>query len=320
MSWDDFRSTPASTKVKEPLVRSTNIPHYYAIFRISTKYKTINSIGGFIKHCERENEVANADKNIENEILIGNSNVMNNIKSYVSDIKIRKNAVVARSLLMTASPDFFKAMSADEKQLWIADNIKFLNNYFGSNCVYATLHKDEKTWHIHAVIVPKFINKKGEPILSNTRYFDGIQKMREWQDNYSNSMKQRFKCLNRGVRYSKQKHIELKHFYGLLSQNVNEKDIKQLTAKAKNSELLEIKIKAIQKTLEVYKNYNSKNDLEKQSAILESKKLINEIEKIKDDKESYKQALSLISQSYKVPQYVIDQAIDMCKDINEKEK
>jgi len=169
--------------------------------------------------------------------------------------------------------------------------------------------------------VPRFWNeKRNVHVLANKRYFGGIGKFREYQDNYALAIQTRFKCLHRGIKYSKSKHITIRQFYTLIKQEHNEKNLSQVIAKANNSQLLEIKIKAIQKTLEVYKNYNSKNDLEKQAAILESKKLINEIEKIKDDKESYKKALSLISQSYKVPQYVIDQAIDMCKDINEKEK
>jgi len=319
MSWEDFRDKPKNTNAKDAIYKSTNSSYFYAIFRIADKYKTVNSIGGFQKHMERENEVANADRSIDNEILIGDKNVTQNVKNYISDVKLRKNSTIARSLLMTASPDFFRGLSKEELEIWKQENIKFLKDNFGDNCIYATLHKDETTWHIHALIVPKFKNKKGEYILSNTRYFDGIEKMRAWQDNYSNSMKIHFKCLNRGTKYSKMKNISLKKYYSLLNQSLNEKDIKQLAAKAKNSELLEIKLKAIQKTLEVYKNYNSKNSLDKDNAINESKLLYKDIQKMKEDKELYKDALSLISQQYKIPQYVVSQAIKQCEAINEKE-
>jgi len=328
MSWDDFRTAPPSTKVKEPLVRSTNHPHYYAIFRIGKKYKQmdgkqnsgLNLIQNFQKHMEREINVTNADAKIENEILIGDKNIYANVQEYIKDVKLRKNSVIARELLMTASPDFFKSLTPAELEIWKNNNVQWLKDNFGSNCLYSTLHKDESTWHIHSLIVPKFYDEKKKAyILSNTRYFDGIERMRGWQDNYAKGMQEHFKCLNRGIRYSKMKHIELKHYYALLKQNYNDKNLAQTIAKAKNSELLEIKIKAIQKTLEVYKNYNSKNDLEKQAAIQESKKLINEIEKIKDDKESYKKALSLISQSYKIPMYVVENALKMCENISEKE-
>ena len=319
MSWEDFREKPKNDNVKDATFKSTNSSCFYAVFRIADKYKTVNSIGGFVKHMERENEVANTDKSIKNEILIGNSNVVQNVKDYISDIKLRKNSVIARSLLMSASPDFFKGLSKEELENWKADNVKFLKDNFGSNCIYATLHKDEKTWHVHALIVPKFKNKKNENILSNTQYFDGIQKMREWQDNYSNSMKEHFKCLNRGIRYSKAKHMEIKQWYALVKQNLNENSLQQLSAKAKNSELLEIKIKAIQRTLEVYKNYSSKNETEKNNVLLESKCLVKEVEKLKDTNENYKDALSLLSQQYKIPQYVIKDIKKECENINNEE-
>jgi len=319
MSWEDFRSPAANSNVKDATFKSTNLSHFYAIYRIGKKYKEMTSIRNFEKHMERNMVVENANKNIENEILIGDGNINKNVKEYIKGIKIRKNAVIARELLMTASPDFFKGMMDSDLEQWKKDNIKFLKDNFGENCLYATLHKDEKTWHIHALIVPKFKNKKGENILSNTRYFDGIDKFREWQDNYAKAMQQHFKCLNRGIKYSKMKHICLKNFYSLINQNINEKDIQQLAAKAKNSELLEIKIRSIQKTLEVYKNYNSKNSLDKDNAINESKLLYKDIEKMKEDKDLYKEALSLISQQYKIPQYVVNEAIKQCEQINEKE-
>jgi len=269
---------------------------------------------------ERENEVANADKNIENEILIGDKNVMQNVKSYIKDVKLRKNSVIARGLLMTASPNFFKGMSERDLQLWKDDNIKFLKDNFGGNCIYSILHKDEKTWHIHSLIVPKFYNdKKKTHILSNTRYFDGIDKFRQWQDNYSNSIREHFKSLNRGIRYSKQKHIEIKTYYSLINQKLNTNNLSQVMAKAKDYELQEIKIKAIEKTLQVYKNYNSKNSLEKDSAIAEAKELVKAIDNLKESEYKSKLVLSLLSQEYHVPQYLIDQAIKECEQINDKE-
>ena len=318
MSWDDFRSPVKTEKLKDVTVGG-NSNYFYAVFNIGDKYKTINSLGGFQKHMERENEVANADSNIENEILIGDKNVVNNVKNYISDIKLRKNGVVARSLIMSASPDFFKGLSENDLQYWKDDNVKFLKNNFGDNCQYAILHKDEHCWHIHALIVPKFKNKKGENILSNTRYFDGISKMRSWQDNYSNSMKERFKCLNRGIKYSKQKHLETKAWYAMVGKKLNENNHEQILAKARNSELLEIKIKSIQKTLEVYKNYNGKNELLKDTILKESKELIKDISRMKGNTEIYKETISLLSQQYKIPQYVIKEAIKICENNNDKE-
>jgi len=168
--------------------------------------------------------------------------------------------------------------------------------------------------------VPRFTNNKGQYILSNKRYFDGIEAYRDFQDRYSLAIQEHFQCLNRGIRNSKAKHLSIRQFYTLINQNLNEKDISQVLAKAKNSELLEIKIKAIEKTLQVYKNYNSKNEKMKESAILESKGLLKEIEKMKGEKETYKEAISYISQVYKVPQYVVKECLREVEHINEREK
>lgn len=329
MSWDDFgKKTYVTDNEKDLIYRSTGGKHFYAIFRIGKKFKQqdgiknsgLNMIKSFQKHMEREINVTNADANIKNEILIGDTNIYETVKDYIKDVNLRKNSVVARELLMTASPDFFRGLIPQELQQWKSKNLKWLKDNYGKNCVYATLHRDEKTWHIHALIVPKFKNKKGEYILSNTRYFDGIEKMRGWQDNYANSMQSTFKCLNRGIRYSKAKHIEIRHYYALINQKVNDKDIDQLTAKAKEQELLKIKIKAIEKTLKIYKDYSSRNDIQKDAAIQEAKNLTNEIVKMKENEEVYKEAISLLSQQYKIPQYVIKEVIRECENINEREK
>lgn len=111
----------------------------------------------------------------------------------------------------------------------------------------------------------------------------------------------------------------IKQYYSLINKEINVNDMQQVIAKAKNSELLEIKIKAIQKTLEVYKNYNSKNSLEKDRAIQDSKELIKEITKLKENKEVYNEALSILSQQYKLPQYAVREAIRICENINDKE-
>lgn len=326
MSWDDFKSMP--TNVKDNIYRSVGQKHFYAIFRIGKKLKVVDgsmkntllTIKNFQKHMEREMEVPNANTKIRNEILIGNKNIYGIVQEYIKDVKMRSNGVLARELLMTASPDFFKILMPGELERWKTDNIKFLEKTFGSNCVYATMHIDEKTPHIHALIVPRFTNSKGQYILSNKRYFDGIEAYRTFQDNYASHMQEHFKILNRGIKYSKAKHLTIRQYYTLINQNLNEKDISQVIAKAKNSELLEIKIKAIEKTLQVYKNYNSKNERMKESAILESKGLLKEIEKMKGEKETYKEAISYISQVYKVPQYVVKECLREVECINDKEK
>ena len=146
MSWDDFKKVEA--KPKNPIVRSSGQRYFYCIFRIGNKLKvvdgslknTLNTIKQFQKHMERQQETTNANTEISNEILIGNKNVYGAVKEYIKDVKLRKNGVLARELLMTASPDFFKSMLPGELELWVDDNRRWLDKRFGDNCIYATLH------------------------------------------------------------------------------------------------------------------------------------------------------------------------------------
>jgi len=326
MSWDDFKAIP--DQAKDVTFRSSGTKHFYCILRIGRKYKTtdgnvktaLNMVRHFQRHTEREVEVLNADTKIKNEIIIGDKDIYSKVQEHIKDIKIRSNAIVAREMLLTASPDFFHLITPAQLELWKEENLKWLKINFGENCVYATVHNDEKTVHLHCLIVPRFTNAKGQQILSNTRYFDGVEKFRAYQDNYSEHMQRAFKSLNRGIKYSKAKNIQVRNFYNLVNKELDTKDLSQVVAKAKNSELLEIKIKAIEKTLQVYKNYNSKNERMKENAILESKGLLKEIEKLKGEKETYKEAVSYISQVYKVPQYVVNECVREVEHINEREK
>jgi len=146
MSWDDFNKV--ASKPKKAIVRSSGPRHFYCIFRIGNKLKvvdgslknTLNTIKQFQKHMERQQETLNANTKISNEILIGDKNIYGTVKEYIKDVKLRKNGVLARELLMTASPDFFKSMLPGELEIWVEENRRWLGNKFGENCIYATLH------------------------------------------------------------------------------------------------------------------------------------------------------------------------------------
>ena len=146
MSWDDFKSV--SDKPKDVTFRSSNTSHFYCIFRVGKSFKTVdgnmaktlNAIKNFQKHMERETEVPNANTEIKNEILIGNKDIYGVVAEYIKDIKLRKDGVVAKELLMTASPDFFKHLMSQDLEKWKSENVKWLKDNFSTNCVYATVH------------------------------------------------------------------------------------------------------------------------------------------------------------------------------------
>lgn len=81
---------------------------------------------------------------------------------YTGKTAIRKDAVRAMSIVLTGSPEQMTEIfsKAETRQAWVKANMNFIGKEFGlENVVRFTLHMDEKTPHIHAVVVP--ITKKG---------------------------------------------------------------------------------------------------------------------------------------------------------------
>ena len=277
----------------------------YAIFRVGEKkYKTIESIAGYQRHMEREQQTPNANPDISNIRLIGSDFIMADVKEYIEGIKIRKNGVIARDLLLTASPSFFKDLSIEEKEKWVNTNVEFLKKYFGENCVYATLHRDETTWHISALVVPRFWEeKKKRYVLANSRYFDGKKKLSEWQDKYSSFIKQQFKELNRGQRGSKAHHVKISNFYRILNSELDSYNALEVIKKSKQSIALKEQLENVQSTLNKYKDYAKLTTLEKQE-------LSNSLKGIKQDKEIFKETIKAMSEIYKISQQSIAKIID----------
>lgn len=69
--------------------------------------------------------------------------------------KVRKDAVRLVEGIVTASPEFFEAASAEEVRDFFEDALGFCREEFGeSNLVHFTVHMDEETPHAHFGFVP----------------------------------------------------------------------------------------------------------------------------------------------------------------------
>ena len=78
-------------------------------------------------------------------------------RGYKGKKAIRKDAIKFVSLVLTGSHEQMKKIfaSPNARKAWIVDNVKFLQEEFGNdNLVKLDLHLDEKTPHLHAIIVP----------------------------------------------------------------------------------------------------------------------------------------------------------------------
>jgi hypothetical protein len=117
-------------------------------------------------HIERTVEPKNADKtrsHLNRELLTFPDGIFNRTDAIQRRIetagitrKIGKNQVRAIRVMLTGTHDDMKQLETDGKLSdWCNDNLKWLKETFGAeNLVSAVLHRDEKTPHIHATIVP----------------------------------------------------------------------------------------------------------------------------------------------------------------------
>jgi len=127
---------------------------------------------------------------------------------------VRKDAVRACSFLVTSDKDFFSKLSeADEKRFFESAYRYLADKYGEKNIAYASVHKDEKTPHMHVGLVP--ITDDGR--LSAKDFFGKKHQLVELQDGFQEHMKAAGFDLERGVS-SDRKHIESSRFKAITAE------------------------------------------------------------------------------------------------------
>jgi L-rhamnose mutarotase len=200
----------------------------FAILR-TEKLKTAGNIGGLNAHLTRTMDVPNADQELAryNKRHIGSADLWADVQNRLKEAgitKTRKDGVLAVEHLATYSPEGFASfkkisdpkgakLQADQSEIdrwnrFVKDTYKWLCDRYGEkNLVNFTMHMDEKTPHIHAVVVP--VDPKGK--LNCKHFLGGREKMRDMQDSFAQTHKQL--GLERGLKGSKANHQEVKQFY-----------------------------------------------------------------------------------------------------------
>lgn len=194
------------------------------------KIKSVGAMGGAYQHNHRLKEISNADeKRTDYNIELTNRQKG---KSYVDCFhgkieqspwykncshKIAKNAVYAIEFMLTFGGEATDKIDIDS---WSSDNILWLKSNFGEdNLISAILHVDERTPHIHAIVIP--LDDKGK--LNYTKYFGGSKyRLSELQDSYHEEVG-KYHQLNRGLKGSKAKHQDIDTFYSMVNETVIEK-------------------------------------------------------------------------------------------------
>ena len=162
------------------------------------------------------------------------------------------NNVVADELLFTSDFDFFKGMSKKQIKKWADTCMEFVYNDLGytkEQILHATLHMDEKTPHIHCVVVPlirKFDKRTNTEkwTITKKQYIKDKAHLSELQDKYYQRLIDNGFGLERGIKNSDNEHISIKEFKKITNKLDNRlekqnylmtRDYEKLEEKLKNS-------------------------------------------------------------------------------------
>lgn len=97
-----------------------------------------------------------------NFVLHGSGDCVQDVDTLMEtkSVKVRKdNENPYTRIVISASPELFEDTKKSKE--WINNSLGFLRETWGDGFVYAVLHMDETTPHIHAVVVPIVETKRG---------------------------------------------------------------------------------------------------------------------------------------------------------------
>lgn len=203
----------------------------------------IKELGGIGMHIDRHYTQHNVDgeRSHLNEDLSNYSGVELSIaisnrieEGYKKETAIRKDAVKAIGVMLTGSHEQMKKIEEDKEifKQWKEANYKFACDEFGEkNIVRFSVHRDEKTPHIHCIFVP--ITEEGG--LSAKSYMNGKDHLRSYQDKYGKAM-EKF-GLSRGLSkdITQEVHISTSDYYRETSKIIRESETKTEQIKLSNA-------------------------------------------------------------------------------------
>ncbi|MGG0577179.1 MobV family relaxase [Priestia aryabhattai] len=214
----------------------------YGIIRMQKFHK--DAILGIQKHNQRDGENSK-NKDIDSTRTMLNYDFVNEDKiKYHEEIKkmtatrvkrkIRNDAVLVAEFFVSASPEYMHAMSLDEQRKYFEASLDHIAGKYGQqNILYAVVHNDEATPHMHVGFVPITDDRR----LAAKEYFHGKTKIRRIQDDFHNYMNKRGYDIERGElselqhksvhEFKKQeREKELKHLQQLVAHK--EKELQQM--------------------------------------------------------------------------------------------
>lgn len=232
----------------------------YGIFR-SQPINTINDLAQIGSHNKREKKAYKSNPDIKLELSKNNIELKPLAEKYVKGFKMlvkdyekehnkrmkteredkkrtfnqmldKSKNVVADELLFTATNEFFKDMTKEDIKDWANTCMEFVYEDLGytkEKVLHSVIHLDEKTPHIHCVVVPlvkKFDKRTNTEryTISKKQYIRDKIHLSELQDKYHTRLTDKGYDLERGIKGSDRKHIKIKDYKKVnrkLEQNLN---------------------------------------------------------------------------------------------------
>ena len=221
----------------------------YCVARME-KMKSDNLVGIGNHNQRRFSNHSNKDIDVSKSHL--NYDILDKVKSYKTDIEgyintnksskraVRKDAVLVCEWIITSDSDFFESMSPADTREYFQTAIDFFAERYGSkNLMYAQVHLDERTPHMHLGIVPFDKDNK----LTAKTMFDR-DALQDIQNELPLYMNERGFKVERGRAGSEAKHLTVQEYKDV------QKEIK------KQSEVLD----EVKKELESVKNVTRTKD------------------------------------------------------------
>lgn len=238
----------------------------YSIIRVA-KVKSNTNTTGLQKHIQRENNnYENIDINLEqshlNYDLVNDNLIDYNLaidkkieENYTSKRKIRTDAVKHIDGLITSDSEFFNNQAPEDIKQFFEHAKIFLEEEYGKdNLLYATVHLDEKTPHMHYGVVP--ITTDGR--LSAKEVVGNKKALTEFQDRFNEYLNKSGYDLERG-----------------LPKTLTKDKYEQVSQYKQKTEYHKQEYKHESQKLDHIKQKNDKLNLEYQNALKTLKKPLN---------------------------------------------
>lgn len=227
----------------------------YAILR-TAKITTMGQLAASGQHTFRERETPNADPSLTTKnIIAGPSSSLELIEAVKARLSLAEaqsttHPVIAIEYLITASPEAFLGQDR-AGLLYLKDAVEWLKEKHGAeNVVSRVVHRDEKTPHLVAYVVPlvereaksrkrsvivgkddqgkpiretREFAESGKTVLSAKHFLGGREKLRAMQTDFAEKVGRKH-GLERGLEGSRAQHQTVKDFYAQIekpAQNVS---------------------------------------------------------------------------------------------------